>query len=366
MSRLFPLLIVAVCAASAFAQSPPPELKDGDRVAFIGSTFIEREGRYGYIETALTRLHPERKITFRNLGWSGDDITGQSRAYFGPPPEGFKHLLTYATAVKPTVLIVCYGGNEAFAGSSGVSEFMKGYESLLDELVKATNARVILMTPPPLEKLGPPLPDPTPQNQNLAIYRDAIRTIAQQRKYGFVDLFQSVLEAKDRPLSPLTINGVHYNELGCRFVAAKIAESFGGKSVTQPLGKATLVIDAAGTARLESIEPGSYAIHEDSKPVGSFEATQPNGVVTIDRGPLADELRTLRQAIVAKNELFFHGYRPANETYLRGFRKHEQGQNAVEIPQFDPLVEKKEDVIATLKKPAKHTFELVGQSGAKP
>ena len=46
----------------------------------------------------------------------------------------------------------------------------------------------------------------------------------------------------------------------------------------------------------------------------------------------------LRSAIRKKNELFFHRWRPENWTYLFGFRKQEQGQNAVEIPQFDPLI----------------------------
>ena len=47
----------------------------------------------------------------------------------------------------------------------------------------------------------------------------------------------------------------------------------------------------------------------------------------------------LRQLIIRKNELYFHQYRPANETYLFGFRKHEQGNNAVEMPKFTPLIE---------------------------
>jgi hypothetical protein len=42
---------------------------------------------------------------------------------------------------------------------------------------------------------------------------------------------------------------------------------------------------------------------------------------------------------VRKDELFFNRWRPQNETYLFGFRKHEQGQNAREIPMFDPLIE---------------------------
>ena len=50
-------------------------------------------------------------------------------------------------------------------------------------------------------------------------------------------------------------------------------------------------------------------------------------------------------AIVDRNQLFFYRYRPQNETYLFLFRKHEQGHNAVEIPQFDPLIKKADQAI---------------------
>ena len=67
---------------------------------------------------------------------------------------------------------------------------------------------------------------------------------------------------------------------------------------------------------------------------------------------------TLLQTIAEKNALFFNRHRPQNETYLFLFRKHEQGNNAVEIPQFDPLIAEKEKEIAAMKKPVIHKFEL--------
>ena len=72
-----------------------------------------------------------------------------------------------------------------------------------------------------------------------------------------------------------------------------------------------------------------------------------------------EPFHVLRRAILAKNELYFHRWRPQNETYLFGFRKHEQGNNAVEIPQFDPLVAEKEAEIATLRKPQPRRYELI-------
>jgi len=67
----------------------------------------------------------------------------------------------------------------------------------------------------------------------------------------------------------------------------------------------------------------------------------------------------LRKAIIAKNLLFFHRWRPQNITYLTGFRKHEQGNNAVEIAQFDPLVAKAETEIVTLRQSVTRTYEIV-------
>jgi len=53
---------------------------------------------------------------------------------------------------------------------------------------------------------------------------------------------------------------------------------------------------------------------------------------------------------VRKNELYFHSWRPQNITYLFLFRKHEQGNNAKEVEEFRPLVEKLEAEIAAMKK----------------
>ena len=67
--------------------------------------------------------------------------------------------------------------------------------------------------------------------------------------------------------------------------------------------------------------------------------------------PDLEQAERLRQAIIAKNQLYFYRWRPQNETYLFGFRKHEQGNNAREIPLFDPLVAAKEEEIARLEVP---------------
>jgi hypothetical protein len=78
----------------------------------------------------------------------------------------------------------------------------------------------------------------------------------------------------------------------------------------------------------------------------------------VTKGPAWDQAAKLLEAIVAKNMLFFHRWRPQNETYLFGFRKHEQGNNAREIPQFDPFIEKTETEINSLSVPTKTTYQI--------
>jgi hypothetical protein len=69
--------------------------------------------------------------------------------------------------------------------------------------------------------------------------------------------------------------------------------------------------------------------------------------LSVGRGTLDwTKLDPVRQAVLAKNEQFFNKWRPQNETYLFGFRKHEQGKNAKEIAEFDPFIAKLEDEIA--------------------
>ncbi len=81
--------------------------------------------------------------------------------------------------------------------------------------------------------------------------------------------------------------------------------------------------------------------------------------MSINAGPEFDQVEALRREIVRKNELYFYRWRPQNETYLFGFRKYEQGQNAREIPLFDPLVSVSESSLAGLRLPAPHDYVLM-------
>ena len=275
------------------AAAPHPfDFAEGDRVVLLGGTLIEREQASGHWELALILRNKDKAVTFRNLGWSGDTVWGESRGSFDGPAKGYAKLIELTKELKPTVILLCYGQNESFAGDKGIKAFTAQFEKLLKDLAP-TKARFILISPTPFEDVKP-LKDAKGKNENLAKYVAVIKDLAVGQNAGFVDVFARVPTLSKQ--ANYTENGIHFND--------------------------------DGYSRLRGL------FHADD---------------TIDNAATEE----LRKAIIAKNELFFHRWRPQNETYLFGFRKHEQGKNGKEIAEFDPLVAKAEEKIAGLRKDLK-------------
>ncbi len=295
--------IVSAQTQDAPASLPQPtafEFKDGDRLVLIGNTVLEREQRYGSFESRLDLALGEDKVSVRNLAWSGDTVFGTARSYFGPPEEGLQRMSAHLEMLKPTVVILCYGSELAFERLGGLPDFLSGYRNLI-ELIrsKSPGVRVIIATPPPLETLPPPLPDLTSENKNLSSLRDALRKFALMQNAYFVDWFE-LMGGLPKPgviSKPLTENGVHYTREGYEKLSTKLIEGLGLKMPDAP----------------------------------------------------SSAMENLRRAVIAKDTLFFNRWRPHNETYLFGFRKHEQGQNAKEIAMFDPLIAQGDEAIQKLK-----------------
>ena len=282
------------------------ELRDGDRVVLLGGTFVERAQQYGFIELALTARWPHRNVTFRNLGWSADDVFGESRKYYGSYQSttldvgGRERLLANVEAFDATVVLANYGANAAAGGSEGLGAFLEGYRSLLDELERE-GVRIVLLSPIPRENLGAPYPDQADYNEYLRLYADAIGNLARGRGHYFADLFRELPNAA-RNAGRLTDNGVHLTASGYSYAAAALEAALGW--------------DHSVRERLS-----------------------------------AQQAEELRQSIIEKNRLYFHSYRPQNDTYLRGFREYEQGNNAGELLEFLPLIRIQEEKIRELRKP---------------
>ena len=202
---------------------------------------IERDQTFGYLETRLTRRYPNRSITFRNLGWSGDTVEGISQAGFGSTQDGFKHLVEHVQALKPTVIILGYGANESFQGAAGLPKFLQDLDKLL-KAIEPTKARLVFLSPTRQEDKGPPLPDPARHNADLALYRDALKAEATKRGAIFVDLLdlmQSITFKEPMRGPALTHNGIHFTELGYKSLSMTIEKALIGatRNVERPVAR---------------------------------------------------------------------------------------------------------------------------------
>ena len=80
--------------------------------------------------------------------------------------------------------------------------------------------------------------------------------------------------------------------------------------------------------------------------------------VRVGGGPDFEQAEALRQTIIEKNRLHRYRIRPMNKAYIFLFRRHEMGHLAYELEEFDRLVEEKEELIARLRVPVSHRYEL--------
>lgn len=283
----FALLLVFVCCR---VSADEPIIRSGDRVALVGGTMIESLQQHGDCEVAVLLKQPELKIPFRNLGWSGDDVSGVARRVFGEQPDGYSRLIRDLGFASPTVAVIGYGFAEAADGTERMPFFEQGLNRLLDDLTSA-NIRPVLLKPfefPGIRTAG--------YSSAVEAGRKIVDQISQQRTLPVIDAWEPIEKLGPEAFS---VDGLRLSDRGQLAVGTAIAASLLGVVVED------LTLDSAQQQRGEE----------------------------------------LSKLVAAKNELFFHRHRPMNETYLFLFRKHEQGNNAIEAEKFGELVEQADQKI---------------------
>lgn len=370
------------------------ELNNGDRVVFLGNSLFENDLRYGYLELALTTRWPDRDVTYRNIGWTGDTVFGEARSYISPP-GGYDLLIEQLTKARPTIVFIAYGAIEALQGGAGLSRFNQGLNQLLDK-IDQLGAKAILLSPIPMMSAGS-AENLAKRNAMLELYGSAIARTASDRDKQFIDIFNPLLERSKN--ATLSDNGLHLNENGYYFLASTIEKGLGlaprnvsvvinvskhAAEATVPVkildsgknnGTVKFTIDEdylplplpeqdGGTAdngrilRVEGLKRGFYTLTVDDTEVITASADKWKEGVEIRQGPSFSQAVQLREKIIKKNELFFHQYRPLNRTYIIGFRSHEQGRHAKGLEDLSIIITWLEGQIALNRMPKSKIYRL--------
>ena len=295
------LIFLSACAPSSeHASVPRLQPEEGDRIVFLGNAFFEEAVRYGELETSLALRWPDRNLSFRNIGWSGDTVFGHSRTFgrrgakFGGPEAGFDRMSQHLAELDPDIVFVTYGFNESFGDAAGLEAFRKGAQRLL-EMLGALDSDIVLLSPSPMETgFGAPAEYVEERNAFLQSYSEEMKALAASRGLAYVDLLNSLKsEAKT-----YSTDGIHPSGDGYRRISNIVAEALG---LPEPI------------ARLDS-----------------------------------EEASLIRTEIIEKNQLFFHRWRPRNDAFVFGERKDEQRIAQMEPARIEPFVEKKESIIKDL------------------
>ena len=290
---IFSTMVLGMASCLPFAAADVVE--PGDRVVVLGNTFAERMGHYGYLETMLQTTRPKDNISLRNMGWSGDELTLQ------PRPLNFGTMQEHLAANKTDVIIACFGMNESFQGAEELDQFERDLAVYIDghqsqQYNTEASPRLVLVSPIAHEDLGGSLPDPTAHNHDLELYTASMNKVAKKKGVVFIDLYApTYAHMTELGSKPLTINGIHLNDDGYRFVSQHLANALG---------------------------------------------LMPADVPPLSPWNLNPQAELLRQAIIHKNRQFFYRWRPVNTEYVYGRRKAPFG-----VESFPPEMQKQDQLI---------------------
>lgn len=368
------------------------ELKHRDRIVFLGGSLFENELEKGYLEYAISSSWPEADLTFRNLGWTGDNVFAEARSTFSTPPTPYQQLFQQIRSTQPNHVFLAYGGVESEKGEEGLSQFTKGLEVIIDS-IDALGAETHLLSTIPV-KLAGNKENTDLQNKNLKLYADAISAIAAKRKKRYIDLYTPIQQhTGDIYLD----NGIHLNSSGYYYLAQTLEQSLGwperstrvvvevSKTITTVSSPAKLLSNndgkivfslqeallplpvvakgspspqASAAIQISGLKKGIYSLSENGKQLLTATSSDWAKGFVLDHGISQIQAEQISDYIVKKNDLFFQQYRPLNRTYILGFRAYEQGRHKKGLKDLDFIIIWLEGQINLNKKPKAKTYEL--------
>jgi len=251
MKRLLAFAILLFLALPGVARGQVLELNKGDHICIIGNTLAERMQHDGWLEAVLVARFPEHDLTFRNLGFSGDELTVRLRSMdFGQPDEWLSANGSHPqmnkiknapdkslqenpnrfalTNTKADVIFAFFGYNESKQGAAGLDKFKRDLDSTLKGMLgKQYNGksapRIVVFSPVAHEDLkNPNLPDGREDNERIKLYTTAMAEVSKANNVAFVDLFTPTLASYAESKTPWTFNGIHMTQAGNQRLASVI------------------------------------------------------------------------------------------------------------------------------------------------
>lgn len=313
----FTLLTTALLISQCTPASNTLKINKGDHIILIGNNLCSRMMNYGHFETELQLRYPDSLLYIRNMCDGGDTPgfrphSGRESPWAFPGAEQFQtelaknsgskgHFETpdeWITRHEADIIIAFFGYNESFQGKAGLENYKAELEAFVQHTLSQeyngeNPPQLALVSPIAFEDLSDQydLPDGQKENQNLALYTEAMQEVADQNGVLFIDVFsptQKWFESGEQ----LTIDGFQMTDEGYARFSDLLADRLFGQADTRSNENRNLVHEA--------VREKNWFWHNDYK--------IPNGVHVFGRrykpfGPdnYPAELKKIREMTVIRD-----------------------------------------------------------------
>lgn len=260
------------CDATAEETSGRELLASSKRVLFLGDS-ITASGQYiGYFDAWLVAELKDKAPRLIDCGLPSETVSGLSEeGHAGgqfPRPDLAERLDRVLTAVKPDLVIACYGINCGIYLPFDESRLQKYQEGLkrLKSAAEHSGAKFVVMTPPFYDDQR--APRPFSYNAVLDRYSD---WLVGQRKEGWtvIDVHSPMTkfvqaQRKDDPQFTVQPDGVHPNDAGHWLVAQQLIRWAGDEKSAAAISPQQMLKDKGASESLLALCSARVGVLRDA------------------------------------------------------------------------------------------------------
>ncbi len=211
-------MLAAILVMATFTSYAEIQVKDGDKVAFLGDSITQggNSAPGGYLHLVAYGL----KASGITISMVPAGISGHKSN------QMLARVDTDVLAKKPQWMLLSCGVNDVWHGARGVS--LEEYKTNIAEIVrKAQDAgvKVMILTSTMIRE-----DQENPENQKLIAYNDYLRELAKEKGCLLADLNQDMQAAVEKAKTTgerITSDGVHMAFGGNKMMATGILRAFG-------------------------------------------------------------------------------------------------------------------------------------------
>jgi glucose/arabinose dehydrogenase/mono/diheme cytochrome c family protein len=329
-----------------FFEDDTIDIPNGAHISLIGGNLGSRMMNYGHFETEMYVRYPEKSLIIRNMCDGGDTPGFRPHAsrnlpWAFPGAEKFQSEFAkksdseghfdspdqWLTNLKTDIIIAFFGFSESFDGK----ENLENYKNELNAFIQHTLSQkyngvsapqLIIVSPTAYQDVTHlmDVPKGDSQNENIWLYTQAMKEVADKNKVTFVDAFTPSKKWYADTDKPLTIDGMQLNGEGYKKLAVYLSDEIFGSAPSKAEANRSLIH--------EMVMEKNWLWHNDYK--------IPNGVHVYGRrydpfGPdnYPAELEKIRQMLTIRDKAIWLAAQKGEKTNLK-----EADKNTRSLPEI--------------------------------